>query len=329
MDPSPHAWWDFGYAGIFGCVFLEQIGVPIPSFPALLGAGALVASGELSLPVCLAVAVAAALLADVIWYGIGRVRGGNVLNLMCRLSWKPDTCVSKTKTAFSRHGTQTLLIAKFVPGLSTLAPPLAGITQVPFLRFVLYDGAGTVIWALVPFVVGAYLQKSFATLQTQAYSLVPYLPWICGFLIIAVVAWRYVNRSHYMKALQESLLGGISAEQLKSLLDQGKDVIVLDVRDEINARAIPVLLPKARWIPHGMLPERLGELSLDKPIIVYCDCPEDQGAVAMTDLLRQHGATQARPLRGGLNAWIANGFETMELNFPADQTEQNEAHTEA
>ncbi|HEY0256238.1 MAG TPA: VTT domain-containing protein, partial [Candidatus Methylacidiphilales bacterium] len=294
-------------------VFLEQIGVPIPAFPALLGAGALVASGELSLPGCLAVAVIAALLADVIWYGIGRVRGTKVLNLMCRLSWKPDTCVSKTKTLFFQHGTKTLLFAKFVPGLSTLAPPLAGITQVPVTQFVLYDGVGAIIWALAPLIAGAYLQKSFASLQEQAYSLVPYLPWICGSLIIAVLIWRYLNRSHYMKAIRESLRGGISVDELKALIDQGQDIVVLDVRDKIDAGSNPVTLPKARWIPYSVLTQRMNELPLEKPIIVYCDCPKDQGAVAMTHLLREHGAKLAQPLRGGLEAWITKGFETAKL----------------
>ncbi len=299
MNHSGHAWWDFGYAGIFACVFLEQIGVPIPAFPALLGAGALVASGELNLPTCLATAVAASLLADSIWYSVGRARGSKVLNLMCKLSWRPDTCVSKTKNAFSVLGTNTLLFAKFVPGLSTLAPPLAGITQVPIWKFLLFDAAGIMIWALVPLVGGAYLQKSFEAWEEQAYSMIPYLPWICGFLILAVLIWRYINRNRYMKALRANLQSAISPDELKSLLDQGSDVAVVDVRDEVSAKGMPVILPSAQWIPYSTLENRTTELSLDKPIVIYCDCPEDQSSIAMVELLRHHGATQARVLHGG------------------------------
>jgi membrane protein DedA with SNARE-associated domain/rhodanese-related sulfurtransferase len=317
MDTAQHAWWNFGYTGIFACVFLEQIGVPIPAFPALLGAGALVATGELSLPACLGVALVASLLADGIWYSVGRTKGGKVLNLMCKLSWRPDTCVSKTKNAFSALGINTLLFAKFVPGLSTLAPPLAGITQIPVVKFVLYDGAGIIIWALVPLVGGVYVQKMFVTLETQAYSLIPHLPWICGTLIIAVLAWRYINRTRYMKAIRFSLLGGINPEELKNLLDEDKDITVVDVRDEISAKASPVILPKARWIPYSVLTEKYNELPLDKPIILYCDCPEDQGAISMVDFLRQHGATQTRVLRGGLEGWMAKGFATSDLKLTA------------
>jgi membrane protein DedA with SNARE-associated domain/rhodanese-related sulfurtransferase len=316
MHPSPsHAWWDFGYAGIFGCVFLEQIGVPIPAFPALLAAGALVASGELNLPCCILVAVAASLLADGIWYSVGRARGSKVLNLMCKLSWRPDTCVNKTKNAFSALGANTLLFAKFVPGLSTLAPPLAGITHVPVFRFVMFDAAGIVIWALVPLITGAYLQKSFESLESQAYSMIPALPWICGILILAVLAWRYINRTRYMTALRSNLRSAIKVEELKSLLDAGKDIVVLDVRDEISARATPVILPKARWIPYRAVEERTAELPLEKPIVIYCDCPEDQASLAMVDILRHRGATHARALRGGLDEWIAKGFATSQLTF--------------
>lgn len=310
MNSASHAWWNFGYVGILGCVFLEQVGVPIPAFPALLAAGALVASGELNLLGCLAVAVAAALVADIIWYGIGRVRGSRVLNLMCLLSWKPDTCVSKTKILFSQHGTKTLLFAKFVPGLSTLAPPLAGITEVPFPRFVLYDGAGTVIWALIPLVVGAYLLKSFLALQTQLYSLLNYLPWICGFLILVVLAWRYSNRSRYLRQLRAGQRKGITVGELKRLLDKGEDVIPVDVRDEINVKAKPAFLPNARWIPYGALAARIGELPLDKSLVIYCDCPKDQAAVAMADYLRERGAKHVCPLLGGLDAWMDEGFPT-------------------
>jgi len=315
MSPAHHAWWDFGYAGIFVCVFLEQVGLPIPAFPALLGAGALVASGELNLPTCLLVAVAASLLADGIWYSIGRTRGSKVLNLMCRLSWRPDTCVSKTKNAFSVLGTNTLLFAKFVPGLNTLAPPLAGITQVPVWKFMAYDAAGIVIWALVPLIGGAYLQKSFESLEEQAYSMVPYLPYICGILILAVLVWRYVNRARYMATLQSNLRSAINVDELKKMIDDGKELAVIDVRDEISAKATPIILPKTRWISYSTLAARTAELSLEKPIVVYCDCPEDQSAIAMVDLLRHHGATHARVLRGGLDEWRAKGYPTSELTF--------------
>jgi membrane protein DedA with SNARE-associated domain len=237
MGASGHAWWDWGYGGIFLCVFLEQIGVPIPAFPALLAAGALVSSGELGLAACLLTALGAALLADLIWYQIGRARGGTVLNLMCRLAWRPDTCVSKTKVAFSDNGARTLLFSKFIPGLSVLAPPLAGIARVPVGRFILYDGVGAVLWALVPLLGGSYLKWTFAFAANEFMAFRPYLPFLAGVLIVGVLAWRYWNRGRYRQNLARELTRAIEPEALKPRLDGDEDLTVLDIRDELAAPA--------------------------------------------------------------------------------------------
>jgi membrane protein DedA with SNARE-associated domain/rhodanese-related sulfurtransferase len=315
MNAPAHAWWDFGYAGVFVCVFLEQAGVPLPAFPALLAAGALVAAGTLSLPACLIIAVVAGLAADNIWYGIGRCKGTHVLHLMCRLSWKPDGCVGRTKGLFSQHGSKTLVFAKFVPGLSVLAPPLAGITRVPFPRFILYDGVGTIIWALPPILVGAYFQKSYQALASQATSMMVYLPWICGTMILAVLAWRYVNRRLYLVALREGLRGAINPEELRRMMEEGRDLLVLDIRDEYEARANPRTIANSRWIPYPTLLKRIGELPPDKPIVVFCDCPQDHAASTVMRALKKAGLAQARPLLNGLKGWIERGFETVGLRI--------------
>jgi membrane protein DedA with SNARE-associated domain/rhodanese-related sulfurtransferase len=313
MNEPAHAWWDFGYAGVFVCVFLEQVGVPIPAFPALLAAGALVASGTLSLTLCLIVAVVAGLAADNVWYGIGRAKGTHVLHLMCRLSWKPDGCVGKTKGLFSQHGSKTLVFAKFVPGLSVLAPPLAGITKVPFPRFILYDGLGTIIWALPPILVGAYFQKGYEAMASQAQSMEGYLPWICGTMIVAVLAWRYVNRRLYLHALREGLREGIKPEELKRMMDGSEDVVVLDIRDEYEAKANPITIAKSQWIPYPKLLKRIRDLPSDKPIVVFCDCPEDHAASTVMRAFKKAGLAKARPLLNGLRGWIESGFETVGL----------------
>lgn len=310
MHAAHTAWWNFGYYGVFACVFLEQIGVPIPAFPALLAAGALVASGDLNLFYCLITAMAAALVADGIWYSIGRVQGGKILNLMCRVSWQPDSCMSKTKSAFSKYGHTTLLFSKFIPGLSTLASPLSGITQVPASRFFTYDAGGAAIWATVMLLGGSYLQKLFLTLEDNVVSMAGYLPGAAGFLIVAVLLWRYLNRRFLLQALLRSLREGMSVDELKQRLDREEDLVVLDVRHALDASAKPVMLPQARWISYAALPMRYAELPLEKPIIVYCDCPHDEVAVSMVDFLRKQGGHRAQPLRGGLDAWIAKGYRT-------------------
>src|SRR5579864_3153952 len=135
-----------GYSVVFAFVLAEQIGLPVPSTPILLAMGALAGLGRLSFVGALALGVAASLLADTLWYWLGRKRGYPVLNLLCRIALEPDSCVRKTENVFSRFGAGSLLFAKFVPGLSTAGPPLAGLFRMRLPIFLLSDGAGAALW---------------------------------------------------------------------------------------------------------------------------------------------------------------------------------------
>src|SRR5713226_7276505 len=127
-------------------VIAEQVGIPLPAVPALLAVGALAAKGRVSLVLVIGAIAAVALPVDLVWHELGRRRGARVLSGLCRLSLEPDVCVRRTENLFLRHGVRALLVAKFLPGLTTVMPPLAGIFGVPRLRFVLYDLAGLVLW---------------------------------------------------------------------------------------------------------------------------------------------------------------------------------------
>ena len=139
---------------LFLYVLADQLGVPIPAAPILLAAGGLAAAGRLSLPGAVGLGVLASLVADLIWYTVGRLRGSRVLGLLCRVSLEPDTCVRQTENVFLRHGVRFLLFAKFVPGLGTLGPPLAGIVRVGVLRFAIYSATGAFLW------VGAWMASA-------------------------------------------------------------------------------------------------------------------------------------------------------------------------
>src|SRR5262245_33151884 len=147
MDASLDFLVRYGYTVVFGWVLAEQIGLPIPAVPVLLAAGAVAGTGRLSVALILAVAGLASLASDSIWYWIGRVRGGRVLGWLCKISLEPDSCVRRTQRAFSASGARALLIAKFVPGFSTAAPPLAGVVGMPFRHFLFFTGLGGLIWA--------------------------------------------------------------------------------------------------------------------------------------------------------------------------------------
>src|SRR5512143_2336981 len=136
-----------GYAVLFIGVLAEQIGAPVPAAPLLLAAGVLAGQRFLNFSAALILSVVACFISDLIWFLIGRYKGGSVLSMLCKISLSPDSCIRRTEDLFYRHGARSLLIAKFIPGLNTVAPPLAGVFRMTLLRFLLYDGAGACLWA--------------------------------------------------------------------------------------------------------------------------------------------------------------------------------------
>src|SRR6059036_2641528 len=137
-----------GTAVVFAAVFVEQMGVPLPAAPWLLAAGTLAATGELNWLVALSAAMFGSILADLIWFYLGRYRGQHVLGFLCRISLEPDSCVRRTQNAFTRYGLRGIVVAKFLPGMSTVAPPLAGMAGVHAGRFLLADGSGALLYAI-------------------------------------------------------------------------------------------------------------------------------------------------------------------------------------
>jgi len=136
-----------GYVVLLGWVFVEQIGLPIPSIPLLLAAGALAGSGRMNIFAALFISMFAAMCADSLWYQLGRIKGIRILQLLCKISLEPDSCVRRTEGVFSRQGSRSLIFAKFLPGLGTVAPPLAGVFHMRPSRFLLFDAMGTLLWA--------------------------------------------------------------------------------------------------------------------------------------------------------------------------------------
>src|SRR5260370_40467521 len=133
---------------VLAAVLIEQLGVTIPAVPLLLAVGALSALGKFSLGTGIVVTMIACLIADAFWFYLGRYRGNRVLGFLCRMSLEPDSCVRRTQNVFSRFGLRGILVAKFVPGMSTVAPPLAGMSGVHVGRFLLVDGLGSLLYGI-------------------------------------------------------------------------------------------------------------------------------------------------------------------------------------
>ncbi len=258
---------EHGYLVLFGWILLDQAGLPLPSAPVLLGAGALAGLGELNVGWVLVVAVAAALPGHLLLYEIGRRRGGPVLNLVCRVSIKPDSCVRRTEQLFGRHGARALLLARLVPALETVAPTLAGIFRMRLAYFLLYSTVGTLIWS-VAFVGSGYLfDEQLAWISRTAARLGD------GLLVLVVgafavyIAAKYVRRRRFVRTLD---VKRITPQELKSKLDACEPIEIVDLRHAVDFQAEPETIPGALHIPVEDLEERHREIPRDRDVVLYC-----------------------------------------------------------
>jgi membrane protein DedA with SNARE-associated domain len=256
----------YGYVVVFGIVFGEQIGLPIPAIPVLLAAGGL-GAGRLHPALVLLSAGVASLLADMIWFSIGRSGGARVLGWLCRISLEPDSCVRRTQNIFSRHGARSLLVAKFIPGFSTIAPPLAGIVRMPLGHFLLFSGLGGVVWA------GAFLALGWL-FSHQLELVAGYAARTGGWTVVVLAAaiggwigWKYVSRQRFLRKIR---IARITPEELKEKLDGGEDMLVVDVRDRIDFEAEPAIIPGALHMTIEEVDARHHEIPREREIVLYC-----------------------------------------------------------
>ena len=290
-----------GVAVVFFATRAARLGAPVPASAVLVVAGGLVAAGELSLAAVLGVAVLANVLGDGAWYYAGRRFGYRVMRLLCRVSMSPDTCVRKSETLITDWGGTSLLAAKFVPGVSVVAPPMAGALQMPLLRFTFFDAVAGLIWTSVFVALGwVFSQQIQEVLGAMANAGA-----VGGALLVALVVIgvgvRWWRRRSALRDLNAERIG---VDELRALLAGEDAPVVIDVRSQaataIDPRRIPGALPLH---PEG-IERHLPQLPRDRLIVLYCDCPNDISAAKAAAVLARHGFSRVRPLRGGLQAWV-------------------------
>jgi membrane protein DedA with SNARE-associated domain len=256
-----------GYAVVFGWVLGEQLGLPLPAEPVLLGAGALVGMRRLDPGAVLVLAVLGSLLADTAWYVLGRVHGARVLGWLCRVALEPDSCVRRTENAFGRHGARVLVIAKFVPGLNTVAPPLAGVVAMPVWRFLVFSAAGGLVWAAVFVGLGYAFSNQLERVGAVAGRLGG---WLVAVLVLALAGYigtKFVARQRFLRKLR---IARIEPHELKARLDGGEAVVIVDLRHPLDFDAEPNIIPGALHLTTTELDARHREIPRDRDIVLYC-----------------------------------------------------------
>jgi membrane protein DedA with SNARE-associated domain/rhodanese-related sulfurtransferase len=302
-----------GYLVIFAWVFSEQAGLPIPSAPLLLAAGALAGTHGMNLWLAITFAVLGAMVSDSMWYELGRRKGVRVLQLLCRISLEPDSCVRRTQVRFGKSGARVLLIAKFIPGLNAMAAPLSGIIRMGWRRFILFDALGALLWSSAFMITGYVFSGELERIAARAAYLGEWLLVLVLAAFAGYIGWKFYNRRRFLRRLK---IARITPEELKEKIDSGEDVVIVDLRHALDFQAQPETIPGALHMDAAELEEAHEVIPRDREIVLFCACPNEVTAARLALLLRRKGITRIRPLAGGYEGWRSRGFP---LSRPKDE----------
>jgi len=256
-----------GTTVVFFAVLVEQMGLPIPCTPWLLAAGALAHSGRPSFAAVVLLAALGASLGHLGWFFAGRRWGYGVLRILCRISIEPDSCVQRTQGTFDRFGPGALVAAPFIPGLTTVAPPLAGLAGMPLWRYLALDAAGDVIWAST-FVGLGYIFGDQVTWVLRGGLM--YGSSILGVALGVFCIWllyKLVQRERVRRKLH---VDRIRPEDLQKMLGQPSPPVVLDLRHRRELLDDPHTLPGALHVSPAEIPRRHGEIPRDRDVVLFC-----------------------------------------------------------
>lgn len=282
-----------------------RAGLPLPAAPLLVVAGGLAATGQfgrLGGPALLLVAVLANVGGDLGWYWGGRRYGHRVMRLLCRVSLSPDSCVRQSEQMIQRWGGSALLAAKFVPGVSVVAAPMAGALGMSWTRFLVNDTVASALWSLLYLVLGWVFQQQISdALELMAGAGLAAL----GLLLLGVavfVAWRWLRRWRKRRSLA---VQRIAVVDLRRMLAEGDVPVLVDVRGPGMRQVDPRRIPGAISLSLDALVARAADWPPGQAVVTYCSCPDEATAAEAARRLHALGHARAWPLAGGLEAWSA------------------------
>ncbi len=254
-----HGYWVLG-----GWVLMEQLGMPIPAVPVLLAMGALLGAPPYTFARALTVVVLSALVSDTAWYFVGKMKGHSVLKLLCRISIEPDSCVSSTRYWFKRLGAWALVVAKFVPGLSTIATPMSGFSRMPLWKFLGADAAGTLLWGGSIMGLGFVFRSQIEQVGEVASKLGGRLGLVIGGAVALWVGYKYFQRWRFLRNLK---VARITPEELMTRM---AEVAIVDLRSSTELEFDGMKLPGAMWFDRKELTLHREKIPRDRDVVLYC-----------------------------------------------------------
>jgi membrane protein DedA with SNARE-associated domain/rhodanese-related sulfurtransferase len=295
-----------GYAILLGAVFLEAVGLPVPAALALLIAGAATAHGLLALPYALGAALLAMLAGDTLMFLIGRYTGWWLLGALCRLSLNPESCILRSADSFYRRGRQLLVVAKFVPGINTMAPPLAGSMNMPMAQFLALDLAGAALYIGSYFGVGFLFSDALSAL-TRGYQAAGR---VLGWVVIALVAGYVIFQLWlWIRERRLPLVTLADPAEAAQAVQSGADIYDVRSHGYFDAKAMRIQGSR-RLDPHS-LHQSNAQIPGDRAVYLYCTCARQATSARVARELRQTLAgkgARIAVIRGGLRAWTKAGL---------------------
>jgi membrane protein DedA with SNARE-associated domain/rhodanese-related sulfurtransferase len=317
MDTIAALFERFGVAIVFVNTLLHELGIPIPLTPTVLVAGA-ATSKLLPFASLVAAVVAGTLIGNSVWFAAGRRFGPRVLKGFCRISLSPDSCVGRTGQAFERWGGALFIVGRFIPGISLVAPPVAGALGMRWSKFLWLSALGSLVWATVMVVLGVALQgpvKEFVRAITE----LPAGTWAAVLGLVALyVLWRFLVRQRARRSLAVPRL---SVAQLHEAMKSATPPIVIDVRGSTMQQVDTRRIPQALSLALKDIEAYRSEDFSGRSVVFYCACPNEASAAAGARILRERGHADAYALLGGIDAWVAAGHEVedLERRLPHEQ----------
>ena len=294
------------YPILFVSVFARQLCLPVPAILFLLAGGAVAGSGQLSFTGVILVAVVGCVLADLVWFEAGRRSGRRVLRLLCALAADPSRCIRKARTVFASKGMPILLIAKFIPGLDGICPPMAGITGASLGAFVAYDAGGSSLWAGTYVTCGFVFAKELDRVVQYTSTAANALILIFGLPLFVLFVWKVALLLRMIRLLRPL---HITPELLKARLDAEELVGILDLlRFEEDPEEIAVIPGAVRLDPRELRRKKRIVVPNGLDVVLYCSSKNSFVSARVAVAMRRHGIQRVHVLSGGLAAWKALGF---------------------
>jgi membrane protein DedA with SNARE-associated domain len=258
-----------GYALTFALLFAEAIGLPFPAAIALVAAGAAVASHTLWGPFVLLAAVVALLLGDSAQFWLGRYMGWALLGFLCRVSINPETCILRSAESFYKRGKTTLVIAKFIPGVNTMAAPLAGSMKMRFWQFLRLDLAGALLYSLTYLLIG-YVSRDFLASILRGFHAAGRA--MEAVVIAALAVYAVYRIEQYRKHRMDRVVPRIQVQELAARLasEDATQVLIVDVRSHGYYDSGAARIKNSIRIEPNNLEEEIKNLPKDKDFYLYC-----------------------------------------------------------